>query len=159
MSSRINYYHQAPQLLNQISRLSLSLNESSLDTTLRDLVNIRASALNGCAFCLDMHVKEAKIHGERDLRVHHTHVWRESPLFTVREKAALEWTEAVTRLSREGVPNDLYQRTREHFSEKELTDLTVAIGVINLWNRLAISFQTSPGSADKTFGLDKAGLS
>ncbi|HET9237147.1 MAG TPA: carboxymuconolactone decarboxylase family protein [Oligoflexus sp.] len=159
MSARINYYHQAPQLLNQISKLSLSLNESSLDTSLRDLVNIRASTLNGCAFCLDMHVKEARIHGERDLRVHHTHVWRESPLFTAREKAALEWTEAVTRLSREGIPDDLYQRTREYFSEKELTELTVAIGVINLWNRLAISFQAPPGSADKTFGLDKAGLS
>lgn len=158
MSARVNYYQQSPHLLNQVSRLSQSLNESSLDTTLRDLVNIRASTLNGCAFCLDMHIKEAKLHGERDLRVHHTHVWRESPLFSAREKAALEWTEAVTRLSHEGVPDELYRRTRDHFSEKEITDLTVAIGVINLWNRLGISFQANPGSMDKTFGLDKAGL-
>jgi AhpD family alkylhydroperoxidase len=158
MSARINYYQQSPHLLNQISRLSQSLDESSLETSLRDLVNIRASTLNDCAFCLDMHVKEARLHGERDLRVHHSHVWRESPLFTPREKAALEWTDAVTRLSQEGVPDDLYRRTREHFSEKEMTDLTVAIGVINLWNRLAISFQSMPGSADKTLGLDKAGL-
>jgi alkylhydroperoxidase family enzyme len=105
-----------------------------------------------------MHVKEAKIHGERDLRVHHISIWRESPLFSERERAAFEWAEAVTKLGPHGVDDSVFERGRAQFSEKELAELTFVIGTINFWNRLAIPFRTVPGSADKAFGLDKAGL-
>ena len=159
MSARINYFQQSPELAKHLMQLSLSLKDSTIESSLRDLVNIRASILNGCAFCLDMHVKEAKIHGERELRVHHVNIWRESTLFSKRERAALEWTDAITKLSIQGVADSIYQSVREELSEKELSDLTFAVGVINLWNRLAIGFQSVPGSSDKAFGLDKAGLS
>ena len=129
----------------------------SLDRAIIDLVHVRASQLNGCAFCLDMHVKEARIHGERELRLYHTSVWRESPLFSDKERAALEWTEVVTKLS-EAIPDELYQRVRVHLSEKEMADLTFTIGIINFWNRLNISSPTTPGSLDAMLGLTTAGL-
>jgi len=104
-----------------------------------------------------MHVKEAKIHGERELRLYHLAIWRESPLFSPRERAALEWTEAVTKLSA-AIPDSLYQQVREHLSEKEMSELTFAIGIINFWNRLNISSSTTLGSMDAMLGLSKAGL-
>lgn len=159
MSQRLNYYHHSREMAGKLTELSQLVKNSTLGATLIDLVNIRASQLNGCAFCVDMHTKEARIHGERDLRVHHVAVWWESPLFNEREKAALEWTEVVTKLPPHGVPDDVFERVRAVFSEKEVSDLTFAIATINTWNRLAISFRSTPGSADKTFGLDKAGLS
>lgn len=159
MTARLNHFQLSATHVADLLKLSNNLKESSIDQNLRDLINIRASLLNGCAFCLDMHVKEAKIHGERELRVHHVSIWRESTLFSPRERAALEWTEVVTRLPNGGIPDSVYQSVREHLSEKEISDLTYAIGVINVWNRLAISFQPVPGSSDRAFGLDKAGLS
>jgi alkylhydroperoxidase family enzyme len=105
-----------------------------------------------------MHCKEAKIHGEWELRIYHVPIWRESPLFSEAEKAALEWTETVTRLSEHGVDDEVYDRVRAKFSETQISELTFAIGVINLWNRLNISFRTVPGSADEMLGLTKAGL-
>lgn len=158
MSLRINYTHQSPELIQHLMGMGKSLGESTLGRTLLDLVNLRASQLNGCAFCIDMHVKEARLHGERDLRVHHLPVWRESTLFSAKEKAALEWTEVVTKLPEHGIPDEVFQRVRENFSDKEMSELTFAIGLINTWNRLSISFKAVPGSADKAFGLDKAGL-
>jgi AhpD family alkylhydroperoxidase len=158
MSQRAAYAKQSPELLKKLFELSQASKSSSVGQTLADLVNIRASQLNGCAFCLDMHVKEAKIHGERELRLHHVAIWRESPLFSAKEKSALEWTEAVTKLTGQGIGDELYVRARGQFSDKELTDLTFAIAVINSWNRLSVAFQTVPGSADVQFGLDKAGL-
>jgi alkylhydroperoxidase family enzyme len=104
-----------------------------------------------------MHVKEAKIHGERELRLYHIPVWRESPLFSEKERAALEWTEAVTKIS-EGISDGLYEKVRAHLSEKEMSELTFAIGIINVWNRLNISSPTTPGSMDAMLGLTKAGL-
>src|SRR5262249_24558773 len=127
-------------------------------TALEDLVNIRASQLNGCAFCLDMHVKQAKIHGERELRLHHVATWRESTLFSARERAALEWTEVLTKLPDHGVADEGYARVTAQFSEKELSDLTFVVMTINGWNRANVAFQTVPGSLDKPFGLDKAQL-
>jgi AhpD family alkylhydroperoxidase len=123
-----------------------------------DLVTARASQINGCAFCLDMRVKEARLHGERELRLHHLAIWRESGLFTPRERAALAWTEALTRLGAEGVPDEVYAAVREHLSERELCDLAYLIVTINGWNRLCVAFRTTPGSLDAAFGLDKAGL-
>ncbi|MCF8204051.1 MAG: carboxymuconolactone decarboxylase family protein [Methylotenera sp.] len=129
-----------------------------MDEGLLLLVDIRASQLNGCAFCLDMHIKQARLHGERELRLHHLAIWRESPLFTPRECAALGWTEALTQLSPDGVPEELYDRAREQFGDAELAELTFRVAAINGWNRLNVAFRTLPGSKDRMFGLDKAGL-
>lgn len=158
MTQRLNYAQQSPDLVKKMSDLSMAVKGSSIEQKLHDLVQIRASQINGCAFCLDMHVKEAKIHGESELRLYHVAIWHESNLFAPRERAALAWTEAVTKLPEGGIPDELYDHVRGQFSEKEITDLTFSIMVINAWNRLAISFKAVPGSADKLYGLDKAGL-
>lgn len=159
MTQRLNYAQQSPELLKKMSDLSMAVKGGAIEQKLHDLVQIRASQINGCAFCLDMHVKEAKIHGESELRLHHVAIWHESNLFAPRERAALAWTEAVTRLPEGGIPDALFDEAHSHFSEKELSDLTFAIMVINAWNRVAIAFRAVPGSADKLYGLDKAGLS
>ena len=159
MSQRINYQKVSQPAARKLYEMAQQVKESGLGDKLLDLVNIRASGINGCAFCADMHVKEAKIHGERELRLYHVPIWRESPLFDARERAALEWTEIVTRLPEGGIPDEVYQRVREQFSEKELSDLTFAVATINFWNRLNVSFRTPPGSADALLGLTKAGLS
>ena len=158
MSPRINYAQQSPDLFKAFMEFSLALMKSVIEPSIHDLVQIRASQLNGCAFCVDMHVKEATIHGERPLRLHHVAIWRESTLFAPRERAALAWTEALTELTEGGVPDELYERVRGQFSEKELSDLTFSIMAINGWNRVGIAFKSVPGSADKAYGLDKAGL-
>jgi AhpD family alkylhydroperoxidase len=159
MSQRLNYYEQSPELSKKLFDLGQAVKKSSLGDRLIDLINIRASQINGCGFCLDMHCKEAKIHGEHELRVYHVPIWRESTLFSEKEKAALEWTEAVTKISPEGVSEEIYDRLRAHFSETQISELTFAVGVINFWNRLNISLQTVPGSYDEMLGLNKAGLS
>jgi AhpD family alkylhydroperoxidase len=158
MHPRFNPYKAAPALMQGMMALEKLVVESGLEPSLIELVKTRASQINGCAFCLDMHVKEAKIHGESELRLYHVVIWRESDLFTPRERAALAWTEAVTKLPDGGIPDDLYERVRGQFSEKEVSDLTFAIMVINAWNRASIAFKAVPGSADKLYGLDKAGL-
>ena len=159
MSQRLNYYEQSPELSKKLYELGQAVKKSSLGDTLIDLINIRASQINGCGFCLDMHCKEAKIHGEHELRVYHVPIWRESTLFSEKEKAALEWTEAVTKISPEGISDEVYDRVRAHLSETEISELTFAVAVINAWNRLNISLQTVPGSFDEQLGLMKAGLS
>lgn len=158
MTSRVNVMQQSPELFKQLAALSVSIRKGLLDPAIHSLVDIRASQLNGCSFCLDMHVKQAKLRGERELRLHHIAAWRDSPLFEPRERAALEWTELLTRLPAQGVPDEAYARARARFSEPELAELSFAVGAINLWNRLNVGFQTPPGTADKAYGLDKAGL-
>ncbi len=158
MSQRLDYFKQSPDLSKKLFELGGAVKKGSLGNTLLDLVNIRASQLNGCALCLDMHCKEARIHGERELRIYHIPIWRESPLFSDAEKAALEWTEVVTRLSDHGIEDEVYDRVRAQFGEDQISELTFAIGVIHLWNRLNVSFRTVPGSADEMMGLTKAGL-
>jgi AhpD family alkylhydroperoxidase len=158
MTQRLNYAQQSPELFKKLLDLSMATGESVIEQKTRDLVNIRASQINGCGFCLDMHVKEAKIHGETELRVYHVAIWRESNLFVPRERAALAWTEAVTKLPEGGIPDELYERVRGQLSEKEISDLTFSIMTINAWNRASIAFKAVPGSADKLYGLDKAGL-
>jgi AhpD family alkylhydroperoxidase len=159
MSQRIDYQAQSPDLLKKYLEFSLLTKKSSIERSTHDLVNIRASQMNGCAFCVDMHVKEATIHGERPLRLHHIALWRESTLFSPRETAALEWTEVLTQLPPHGVPDEIYERVRQQLSEKEIVDLTHVIVAINGWNRISIGFRAVPGSADKAYGLEKAGLS
>lgn len=158
MTQRINYIHQSPELFRKYMEFSNQLKESVIEESIRDLVSMRASQINGCGFCVDMHVKEARMHGERELRIHHLPIWRESTLFSPRERAALAWTEALTELNAHGVADDIYERVRTQFSEKELSDLTFDVMAINGWNRANIAFRTVPGSADKAFGLDKANL-
>jgi len=155
-----------PQQRPDYSRLSADLFKKYLDfslafrmdETLALLVDIRASQLNGCAFCLDMHVKQARLRGERELRLHHVSIWRESPLFTPQERAALAWTEALTHIGPEGVPDAVYVQAREVFSEKELSDLTFRVAAINGWNRMNVAFRPAPGSKDGMYGLEKSGL-
>jgi AhpD family alkylhydroperoxidase len=159
MSQRIDYIKQAPNLFKKFVEFNNLIHESSIEESIRDLVAIRASQINGCGFCLDMHIKQATLHGERPLRLHHLAAWRESTLFIPRERAALAWTEALTRLSRQGVPDEIYERVRTELSEKELTDLTYDIMAINAWNRINVAFKVVPGSFDKEWGLDKANLS
>lgn len=158
MQPRLDYYAASPRLGKMLSELSQAVKQASLPVSLIHLADLRASQINGCAFCVDMHVKEAKIHGERELRLYHVPIWRESPLFTPKERAVLEWTEAVTRLGPEGVPDAVYEGVRAQLSEREISDLTFALAVINSWNRLAVSFRKAPGSADAAYGLGKAGL-
>jgi AhpD family alkylhydroperoxidase len=155
---RVDWARQSPELVKKLAGVAMGLHAGPIGETIIDLVNIRASQMNGCSFCLDMHVKQARIHGERELRLYHVAAWRESTLFTPRERAALAWTEVLTRLPEQGVPDDVYGRVRTQFSEKEITDLSFAVMVINAWNRLNVGFRTVPGSADALYGLDKAGL-
>ena len=158
MSERLNYMHAAPELTRKLVELGRLIDEGAIEAGVHDLVTIRASQLNGCGFCLDMHVKQAKIHGERELRMHHIAVWRESALFSPRERAALEWTEVLTKLPEHGVSDAIYESLRAQLSEKELTELTFLIMTINAWNRVNVAFRSVPGSLDKAFGLDKAQL-
>jgi AhpD family alkylhydroperoxidase len=159
MHPRANPAELSAPVYKKFLDFSMSIHGDAIDNTLRDLINIRASQINGCAFCLDMHVKEAKIHGERELRLHHLAIWRESALFTPRERAALTWTEALTRLPVEGISDSLFEDVRAVFSDQEISDLSFAIIAINGWNRLSIGFANVPGSLDALYGLNKAGLS
>src|SRR6185503_11056316 len=145
MTPRLNPAALSPELYKAFYAFTQAVGKGSLDRSLRDLVHIRASQINGCAFCLDMHIKEATIHGERPLRLHHLAIWRESPLFSPRERAALAWTESVTKLGEHGVPDEIYEEARVQFSEKELAELTFIVVEINGWNRLSIAFRSQPG--------------
>lgn len=157
--TRLNAAQQSPDLVRKLQELSMAIDSSDLvDPTMLHLVDIRASQMNGCAFCLDMHVKQARLHGERELRLYHVAIWRESPLFTAGERAALAWTEALTHIGPTGVSDALYAEAREQFSEKQLSVLTFRVMTINAWNRANVAFRTAPGSLDKVLGLDKAGL-
>lgn len=146
MQQRIAYGEVAQQGVAALGRLEAYVRHSGLEHSLIELVKMRASQLNACGYCLDMHSKDARKAGETEQRLHVLPAWREAPLFSDRERAALEWTEAVTLISDNDVDDDLYARAREQFSEKELVDLTLAITAINSWNRLAISFRSEVGS-------------
>lgn len=158
MTPRLNAMQLSPELFKKYVEFGMLTKKGSIEQAIITLVEIRASQLNGCGFCLDMHVKQAKMQGERELRVHHVAIWRESPLFSDRERAALAWTEALTQLSPHGVSDAVYDEVRAQFAEKELSELSFVVMAINGWNRLNVGFRTVPGSADKAFGLDKAGL-
>jgi AhpD family alkylhydroperoxidase len=156
---RLNFMQQSPELVKKLQDFSTAIDNSGhIDPGLAHLVDIRASQMNGCAFCLDMHVKEAKLHGERELRLYHVAAWRESPLFTPKERAALALTETLTQMAPTGVSDALYAEAREQFSEKELSTLIFRVMGINAWNRVNVAVRSTPGAHDKFFGLDKAGL-
>jgi AhpD family alkylhydroperoxidase len=143
--TRLDYQHAAPRALRAIMGLELYVRDCGLEHPLLELIKIRASQINGCAYCLDMHTKDARAAGETEQRIYLLSAWRDAPFYTPRERAALEWSEAVTQIGHGGVPDELYLRARERFSESELVDLTMAIITINGWNRLAIAFQSEVG--------------
>lgn len=146
MEERINYAKAAPGGYKAMLNLEKYTRESGLEHSLLELVKIRASQINGCAFCLDMHTKDARAAGESEQRIYALSAWQETPFYTERERAALLWTETVTRIAETHVPNEIYEQVRQHFSEEELVNLTFALVTINGWNRLAISFRTVPGT-------------
>ena len=146
MKQRVNYQQKVPEALKGMQELEQYVRGSSLEGSLRELVKLRASQINGCAFCIDMHTKDAREAGETEQRLYELSAWREAPFYTERERAALEWTEALTLIAENDVPDLLYKSVRQHFSEEELVTLTMAVIAINGWNRLAISFRTVPGS-------------
>jgi AhpD family alkylhydroperoxidase len=159
MTQRINYMQQSPELFKKFLEFTTTAKQGAIEEQIFDLVVIRISQLNGCSFCLDMHVKQAKIHGERELRLYHLASWRESTLFVPRERAALAWAEVLTKLPEQGVPDEIYDRVRTQLSEKEISDLSFIVMQSNAWSRLNIGFKTVPGSSDAALGLDKAQLS
>src|SRR4029078_9065217 len=144
MTPRIDY-HEGPAYQAMLA-LEKYVRNCGLEHTLLELVKFRASQINGCAYCIDMHTKDARAGGETEQRLYALTAWRETPFFTDRERAALAWTEAVTEVACTHVPDEVYELARQHFSEKELADLTTAIVAINGWNRLAISFRKVPGT-------------
>jgi AhpD family alkylhydroperoxidase len=156
MSNRVNHFQTVPNLTKALIDASMASYKTSIDGLIKSLIDIRASQLNNCAFCLDMHIKQAKIKGEGELRLHHVAIWRESPLFNAKEKAALALTEALTHIPAIGISDELYRSTKEHFSDVEISELTYAIGLINFWNRMQILALMEPGSQDAAFGLTKA---
>ena len=146
MNTRLNYQKVAPEAMKGMLELEKYVLNSGLERALYELVKTRASQINGCAYCLDMHTKDAREEGETEQRLYGLSAWRESPFYTERERAALAWTETLTRISQNDVTDSLYEATRKYFDEEELVTLTMAIIAINGWNRLAISFRTLPGS-------------
>lgn len=146
MEPRIRYAEVGGEGVAALGAIERYVAKSTLEAPLRELVKLRASQINGCAFCIDMHTKVARHHGETEQRLYGVTAWRETPFYTDRERAALAWTEALTLISTNDVPDELYEATRKHFSEQEMVVLTLAITAINSWNRLAIGFRTVPGS-------------
>jgi AhpD family alkylhydroperoxidase len=146
MEPRIDYGKRSPELRQAMWGLEHYVHQSGLDPTLLELVKLRASLINGCAYCVDMHTKVARSLGESEERLYEVSLWRETPFYSQRERAALAWTEAVTLVSIDHVPDDVYEAARQQFDEKELIDLTAAVVAINGWNRLAIAFRTVPGT-------------
>jgi AhpD family alkylhydroperoxidase len=145
MEQRLDFYKANPAAIKSLLGVEERIGKSALEKSLTELVRLRASQINGCAFCVDMHTTDARKGGETERRLATVVVWRETPFFTDRERAALEWTEAVTLVSHEHVPDAVWQAVRPHFSDEELVDLTLLISAINAWNRLAISFRKMPG--------------
>src|SRR3984885_3349451 len=147
MEPRLNFYKATPEGINAMRGLEHYINQSSgLEPSLRELLKIRASQINGCAYCIDMHTKDARAAGETEQRLYALNAWRETPFYTDRERAALAWTETITLIGEGHVPDDVYFHVRQFFSEAELVNLTLAIVSINAWNRMAIAFRAVPGT-------------
>ncbi|MGI8508858.1 MAG: carboxymuconolactone decarboxylase family protein [Gemmatimonadaceae bacterium] len=146
MTKRIDYGQVAPDAMKAMYGVESYVRRSGLEPALMELVKLRASYMNGCAYCVDMHTKDARAVGETEQRLYAVPVWRETPFFNPRERAALAWTESVTDLGHTGVPDGVYEEARTQFSEVDLVNLTMAIIAINGWNRLAVSFRSEAGS-------------
>jgi AhpD family alkylhydroperoxidase len=145
MEARFNFAKTAPGVYEAMEGLEKYLEQCGLEKRLMYLIQLRASQINGCAYCLDMHWKDLRASGEDEQRLYSLDAWRECPYYTDRERAALAWTEAVTLIAQGHAPDAVYQEARSHFSEKELSDLTLAVAAINAWNRLSIASRIVPG--------------
>ena len=146
MQPRIDGAKVAPGGVKAVLGLEAYLHQSGLELPLLHLIKLRASQINGCAYCIDMHWKDLRAIGESEQRLYSLDAWREGPFYTDRERAALAWTEAVTRITDGHASDDVYEEVRQHFTEKELADLTLAIAAINVWNRLQIALRAVPGT-------------
>jgi AhpD family alkylhydroperoxidase len=146
MQARLEIQKVAPQAYHAMAAIEAYVRDSSIEPALLGLLRVRASQINGCAYCIDMHTKDARAKGESEQRLYALSAWRETPFFTDRERAALAWTEAVTLIGENHAPDDVYEEARRRFTEEELVSLTMAIVAINGWNRLAISFRAVPGT-------------
>jgi len=145
MKPRLDYKQTAPAAFQAMLAFENYVHHCGLAPALLELIKIRASQINGCAYCLDMHTKDARAQGETEQRIYALNAWRETPFFTEKERAALAWTEAVTLVASSGVPDEAYASALLHFSKEEMVNLTAAIVAINGWNRFAISFRSVPG--------------
>jgi AhpD family alkylhydroperoxidase len=141
MKPRLNPYQAAPETMKAMVALETHIAASGLEPSLIDLVKTRASQINGCAYCIHMHTREARAHGESEERLYLLSAWHESPLYSARERAALNWTEALTLLAHSHAPDEVYDELRQYFDEAEIVKLTILIGAINIWNRVAIGFR------------------
>jgi|TARA_R100001143_G_scaffold63051_2_gene68288 AhpD family alkylhydroperoxidase len=141
MEPRLDYFSAAPEVVRAMMAMQRSVDNLSLERGLVELVKIRASQLNGCAYCIHMHTTDARKHGESEMRLYLLSAWRESPLFSERERAALVWTETLTLIAQTQVPDDAYALLNEHFSAQEQVELSLAITTINAWNRFAVGFR------------------
>jgi len=146
LQPRFDFGTVAPDAEHAISGLDAYVARSTLEPSLLELVRLRASQINGCAYCIDMHTKDARKRGETEQRLYGLTVWRETPYYTERERAALAWTEALTLIAETRAPDDVYEEARKHFDEVELAALTMAVIAINAWNRVAISTRMVPGT-------------
>ena len=144
MTPRMNFMQAAPDTVKALMALEAQIQGSGLEQSLIELVKTRASQINGCAYCINMHTSDARKHGETEQRLYLLNAWREAPAYSERERAALAWTEAVTLIADTHAPDDVYQEVRKHFSDAETVNLTMLIATINAWNRLAISFRAVP---------------
>ncbi|HZT28059.1 MAG TPA: carboxymuconolactone decarboxylase family protein [Pseudolabrys sp.] len=149
MKTRIDVTNVNPAVYKAVYALQSYVDQSGLDKKILELIKIRASQINGCAYCLVMHTNDARKMGESDERMHLLNAWREAPIYSPRERAALAWTEAVTLVSETHVPDEVYDEVRKQFSEKEIIDLTAAVAAINTWNRLAIALRAEPQVTSK----------
>jgi AhpD family alkylhydroperoxidase len=157
MEARFSYDKAAPGVYKAMTGVEQYLENCELEESLLHLIRLRASQINGCAYCLDMHWKDLCAIGEQEQRLYSLDAWRECPYYTERERAALAWTESVTFITDGHVPDTVYKKAQAHFSEKELADLTLAVAAINAWNRLSIASRTVPGAyrPAKTHPLEK----
>jgi len=146
MKARIDLMHVNPGIIQSMLGLERQVHQARFDSKLLDLVRMRASQINGCAYCLDMHSKDARANGETEQRLYGLEAWRETPYYSERERAALEWTEALTLVTETHVPDEVFERVREQFSEDELAHLSLAVVAINGWNRLNVAARTVPGA-------------
>jgi AhpD family alkylhydroperoxidase len=144
MKPRLNPFQASPDTIKALLALENQVQTSGLERSLIELVKTRASQINGCAYCINMHTSDARKHGETEARLYLLNAWRESPGYTDRERAALAWTEAVTLVSETHVPDEVYNELRAHFSDAEAVNLTMLVATINAWNRIAISFRSVP---------------
>lgn len=157
MEPRMNALKAAPKAYQAMFALQQYVNSCGLEESLMELVKMRSSQINGCAYCLDMHSKDARANGETEQRLYLLDAWREAPFYSERERAALEWTEALTKITEGHVPDAVYMRAKSQFSDEELANLSMAVITINSWNRLSIAFRAEPGHYQPKAAQAKSG--